>query len=67
MAERERLIEELENYEPYALHFPHLMVTVDGKLILDVLDFLRSSCPCENPLDSLSEAELMEPMKHFQD
>ena len=27
----------------------------------------RSCCPCENPLDSLSEAELFEPMKHFQD
>ena len=39
MSEKERLIEELENYEPYALHFPHL--TVDGKLILDVLRFLR--------------------------
>ena len=39
MTEKERLIEELENYEPYAVHFPHL--TVDGKLILDVLRFLR--------------------------
>lgn len=39
MTEKERLIKELENYEPYAAHFPHL--TVDGKLILDVLDFLR--------------------------
>lgn len=43
--EKERLIEELENYEPYAVHFPHL--TVDGKLILDVLDFLRNSKPRE--------------------
>ena len=39
MTERERLIGELENYEPYAVHFPHL--TIDGKLILDVLNFLR--------------------------
>ena len=39
MNEKERLIEELENYEPYAVHFPHL--TVDGNLIMDVLRFLR--------------------------
>lgn len=39
MTERERLIEELENCELYAMHFSH--ITVDGKLILDVLNFLR--------------------------
>lgn len=45
MSEKERLIEELENYEPYAACFPHL--TIDGKLVLSVLNFLRNSKPHE--------------------
>lgn len=45
MTERERLIEELENYAPYAMHFSNL--TVKGKLLLDILDFLKVSEPHE--------------------
>ena len=40
MTERERLIKELEEYEPYAACFSNL--TVKGKLLLDILNFLRA-------------------------
>lgn len=45
--ERERLIEELENYEQCANAAYSSNLLVKGKLLLDILDFLKASKPHE--------------------
>ena len=62
MTEKERLIAELENYEPYAAHFPHL--TVDGKLILDILRFLRGKPELKFFVDSDGKMTPLPVQKH---
>jgi hypothetical protein len=49
-------------YEPYALHFPHL--TVDGKLILDVLRFLRGKPELKFFVDSDGKMTPLPVQKH---